>query len=145
VTKTQTAAAALASMVDELGDLEQETAPYKAKIARAEVIRAAIRGTYKDASPAGSYQAHGERWSTLIGPMGNQSVVDTAALYKLAGPKLFLEMASVTLGAITEKGSAALLGAVVSVAMSGPRKLSTIPAAPGQVKTARERNGRENA
>ena len=145
MTAVQTAAAALGSLVDELGDLEAELAPLKAKIARAEVIRAAIRGAYKDASPAGSYQAHGERWSTLLSPMGNQSVVDVAALYGRVGAKTFLEMATVSLKAITDKCGAEVLGLVVSTRMSGPRQLSTIPAAPREVKATRQRNRRENA
>jgi hypothetical protein len=123
MTKQEAAADALVSMIDELGDLETEVAPYKAKLKRADALRAAIRGRYAGAPPDAVFVVDGDRFRAVISAKGNESVVDNAALYKLAGPKLFVEIASVSLKAITDKCGAAMLGAVVSIEQSGSRSL----------------------
>lgn len=118
-------------MCDELGDLDLELAPMRAKLKRADAIRLAIRETYADDLPGGHYSVHGERWTVLIGAKGNESVVNIPALYKLAGPKLFLEVVSASIKAITEKCGAAVLGACVSTRMTGTRSLALMAKAPG--------------
>lgn len=109
----------LATLADELGDLEQELAPLKAKIKRAETLRAALRGAHKDADAAGSFTVWGARWSVLLGPCGNESIVDTRKLYELAGADTFLKIAAVSLKAISENCAPGVLGTVVSTQMSG--------------------------
>jgi hypothetical protein len=125
MTKQEAAAVALAAMVDELGGLEIEVAPYKAKIKRADALRSAIRGEYSGTNPYESFAVTGEQFTALLGPCGMQSVVDNGKLFKLAGPKLFLEMASVSLKMITAFCPTAL-GAVVTIEHAGLRSLSVV-------------------
>jgi hypothetical protein len=127
MTKKEKAAAALREMVDELGDLEQEIGPYKAKFARVEVLRSSIRSVYVKADPGRMYQASGERWVCLIGKAGNQSVVDTAELLKRVGATKFAEAASITLRALEEAFPKEILGAVVSLEPTGPRIITVVP------------------
>jgi hypothetical protein len=127
-----TAASALAKLADELGDLELELAPLKAKFARLDAIKLAIRGAYKTASAGDAYQVDGKRWTVLVGVCGNQTVVDVLALFKLVGAKVFLSIAGVSLKAIQENCAAEVLGAVVSTRLSGSRQLTTIPVKPAK-------------
>lgn len=116
-------------MVDELGDLEQEIGPHKAKFARVEVLRAAVRSAFTKADPGRMYQAAGERWVCLVGKAGNQSIVDKAELLKRIGPAKFCELAGVTVKALEQYVSLEVLGAVVSLEQTGPR-IITVVAAP---------------
>jgi hypothetical protein len=133
MTKREQAAAALARMVDELGDLEGEIAPFKAKFARVEVLRSAIRSAYAKADPGRMYQASGERWVCLIGKAGNQSVVDKAELLKRVGPSKFADAANVSIKALEEHFPKEILGAVVSLEPTGPRIITVVPANEAQL------------
>lgn len=115
-------------MVDELGDLEQEIGPHKAKFARVEVLRSAIRSAFSKADPTRMYQANGEKWVCLLGKAGNQSVIDKGELLKRVGPQKFCDAASLTIKALEENFSAEILGAVVSLEATGPRILTVVPA-----------------
>jgi hypothetical protein len=126
MTKHEATAAALVAMVDELGDLEIAVAPFKAKIARADVLRKALRAKFSEAPAGTPFVLDGERFTALLGVMGNESVVDKAALYKLAGWKKYVEISSVSLKAIDEACGVAVLGAVVSIAQTGSRSLSVV-------------------
>lgn len=127
VTKKARQAAALAAMVDELGDLEQEIAEHKIKFARVEVLRASIRSAYAKADPGRMYQAAGERWVCLVGKNGNASIVDKAELLKRIGAAKFCELAGVTLKALEEHVPKEILGAVVSLEPIGPRIITVVP------------------
>lgn len=121
-------------MADELGTIEAELLPFKAKIKRAEGLRAAIRGAFKD-SPAGeSFRVDGAKWSALLGPKGSESVIDSSTLLELVGAPAFVAIASVSLKAIQENCAPEVLGAVVTTQMSGSRSLTlaavVAPAAP---------------
>lgn len=129
MTKKENALAALVLITDELGDLEAEVAPWRAKFARVEVLRAALRAAFASADAGKSFRSEGERWAALIGPMGGVSVVDRLALLKLIGPKKFVAIAAVSLKAIEEAHGAGVVGAVVSVEPRGPRSLALVPAA----------------
>lgn len=128
VTKREKAAAALAAMVDELGDLEAEIAPHKIKFARVEVLRSSIRSAFAKADPGRMYQAGGERWVCLIGKAGNASIVDKSELLKRIGPAKFAELAGVTIKALEEHVPKEILGAVVSLEPVGPRIITVVPA-----------------
>jgi hypothetical protein len=127
MTKREQAAAALAKMVDELGDLEQEIGPHKAKFGRVEVLRSAIRSAFAKADPGRMYQATGERWNCLVGKAGNQSVVDKDELLKRVGPQKFATAATISIKALEENFSQEILGAVVSLEPTGPRTLAVVP------------------
>jgi len=128
VTKKEAQQAALAKMVDELGDLEQELEPYKPKFARIDQLRAAIRGVYARADPGRSYQPAGERWMVLLGKQGNLSLVDKPQLLKLVGAAKFADIATISLKALEEKCTPDVLGAVVSLEQIGPRMITIVPA-----------------
>ncbi len=127
MTKKQTADQALAAMVDELGDLEGETQPWRAKIARVDTLRAAVRAAFRDRDPTKSFQARGERWECLLGPSGHMSIVDRSMLLKLIGPTQYAHISTVSLKAMQAECGADVLGAVVSTEPTGPRSLSVIP------------------
>jgi hypothetical protein len=128
MTKKEKAAAALASMVDELGDLEAAIAPHKINFARVEVLRSSIRSAYAKQDPGRMYQAAGERWVCLIGKNGNASIVDKPELLKRIGPAKFAELAAVTIKSLEEHVSKEILGAVVSLEPIGPRIITVVPA-----------------
>lgn len=114
-------------MVDELGDLERDVQPYRAKLARVEALRAAIRATFGKGDPALTYQAPGARWLCMVGPCGNQSTVDRAALVEILGPKKFAELANVSVKSLQTAVGADVLGVVVSMQPIGPRPISVVP------------------
>jgi len=136
MTKKENAVAALASLTDELGDLEQELAPWRQKFARVEVLRAALRAAFASGDAGKSFKTEGERWAALIGPMGGVSVVDRPALWKLIGSRKFVEIAAVSIKAITDACGAGVVGAVVSVKPTGPRSLALVPAPPAAKEVA---------
>lgn len=129
MTKREAASNALVAMIDELGDLEREVQPVKAKIARAEALRAAVRAAYKGRTEP-NLTAEGERWRVLLGPPGNQSSVDTAALLKLIGPTAFSKLASVSIEGLKNYAAPDVLAAVVSTQPTGPRQMTIIPLDP---------------
>jgi hypothetical protein len=97
------------ALVDELCALENELAPLKPKIARAEALRKALRAAF-DASPAT------ESFERLI---------DHPSLIAIGGTKLFLAHARITLGALEEHWPAGVASRVVSLGATGSRKLTT--------------------
>jgi hypothetical protein len=132
MTKKEAAKAALIKMVDELGDLEEEVGPWKAKLARVETLRASIRAVFARSDPGRMYQAAGERWLCLVGKNGNASIVDKAELLKLLGPAKFAEVASISIKALEENCPKEVLGAVVSLEQRGPRVITVVPAPPAE-------------
>jgi hypothetical protein len=127
VTKQQTGAAALVSMIDELGDLEAEVQPMKARIARIDTLRAALRAEYSTKDSLTPYTANGERFTLNVGAAGNATVIDRERLHKLIGPKKFMQVVTVTVKAITDLCGAAIAGAVSSSQQTGTRSLSIVP------------------
>ena len=112
-------------MVDELGDLERDLAPWKPKIARAEALRKALRAPYKDADPNATFTLDGERWRAIVNPAGNETYVDKSTLLKLIGSVRFAELASVTVAALSQV-TADIAGAVTKQSQTGTRKLSLV-------------------
>lgn len=103
-TKTSTAAVIAvdprAAIVDEIGDLESLLAPLKPKQARLDALRTELRASYDDAPGAEAFRADGTRYFVMVGERGDQTVVDTAKLYKRIGWKAFLVLANVTVKAL---------------------------------------------
>jgi hypothetical protein len=114
----------LAVLIDELGALEAELAPFKAKLARAEVIRKAIRAEYADAAPHAEHTAAGENYWLAVGACGNVSVIDTPALIERVGIDEYKRISTVTRKAIEENFGPAVIAAVVSTTQTGPRALT---------------------
>lgn len=116
-------------MVDELGALEAELAPFKSKLARIETLRSAIRGVFVNSPPGECFLLAGFEYNATVGICGNETVIDNQALYKLAGPKLFVEMARVSQKTIKESCGETTLAAVTTILACGSRSLvvSAIP------------------
>jgi hypothetical protein len=129
VTKQQTAAAALVSMIDELGDLEALVQPMRARIARIDTLRAALRGVYADKDMTACFTAKGLRFTCNVGAAGNTTVIDRAKLLKLLGPTHFAVVATVSSKAIKENCGPEILGAVSSTEQTGTRSLDIVPLA----------------
>lgn len=126
VRKTRTIPAPLsphAPLVDELGALELELLPFRSKLKRADTLRAALREAYVDLAPEGQFRAAGLKYTALLGPKGNESIVDRAALYILVGGAKYVDLSSVSLRSLEGLQTAS----VVSVAATGSRPLSVIP------------------
>ena len=127
MTKAQKAAAQLAAMVDELGELERETQPWRPKLARVEALRSAVRAVYAKSDPGATYKASGRRWICMVGPNGNQSTVDRAALIDIIGAKKYAELSTVSVKALSGAIGADVLGVVVTMQPAGPRSLAIVP------------------
>ena len=114
-------------MVDELGSIENELAPLRSKIARAEYLRKTLRGAAAAGSaPDREVQIEGERFVLHVGPAGMQTVIHTGNLFKLVGPKRFVEMAGMTLAAVEAQCTPDIVAAVVSKTQTGPRSLKLL-------------------
>ena len=129
--QAQAEADALRQMVDELGTLEREIQPWRAKLARVETLRAALRAAYKTAEPWRSFRTEGQHYICLMGAAGNQSVVDRPRLFELIGAERYVEVSSVSLKELTAQCGACVLGAVVSTQPTGPRSLNIVPRVDG--------------
>jgi hypothetical protein len=119
-------ASPLALLVDEMGDLERELAPFKLKTARLEALRRSLRDSFRKENPSGTFEVHGARFLALVGPCGAQRLVNVAALFKLVGPKRFLAMAAVSLRALSEHATPEIELAVIETSDTGPRGLSVL-------------------
>lgn len=129
MTPTEKRAALLSGMIDELGGLEAEVQPMKARLARIDTLRAALRAEYALKDGTMPYTASGAKFVLNVGAAGNVTVVDKTRLLKLIGPKQFLVVVTVTVKAITEICGVAIAGAVSSTQQTGTRTLAVVPLA----------------
>lgn len=119
------AASPLSQAVDELGALEKRLLPFKADLARVEILRKAIRAQF-DASPAAEpLEVKGERFTALLGPRGIERTINPAKLIKAIGVKVYATIARITLGDLEKNVDAGIVAAVVTSAHTGPRSLKT--------------------
>jgi hypothetical protein len=124
--KTKPTAAApppYAALIDELGDIERELAPLKQKISRAEGLRKLLRAAFADAPAADEIKAEGSRYVAVLGPRGNQTIIDYPVLVKGLTAPAFAKFATCTLAALEEHAPAELVARVTSLAATGPRAL----------------------
>lgn len=115
----------LAAQIDELGALEKELAPFKAKIARVEALRKAFRGLWIDVPAEKSFEQRGLAFGLTVGARGFERKVDEPGLIKAIGVKRYAAIAHVTLGAVEENVAPATAAGVISTAQTGPRRMST--------------------
>ena len=118
--------AALAAIVDEIGDLDAELAPFKQRIARLDMLRKAVRSHYEPCPADGAFTAEGMRYAILVGERGWNSTINNAQLLKLIGVKVFVSIASFTQKAIEAECDAGVLPAVVMQEQTGPRSLKIL-------------------
>lgn len=115
-------AAQIAREVDELGALERELAPIQFKVARLEELRKAIRAHFENSPAAEPFEAKGEKFVVLVGPRGNQSVIDLRKVIKAVGLKAFAAFATCSLKAL-EAHAPGISSSVVTTERTGPRSL----------------------
>jgi hypothetical protein len=121
----QAQAKTVAELVDELGAVEQQLAPYRVAILLEERLRSQIR-TLLETFPAGApVEVRGERFTALVGCKAIVSTVDNKKAYKAIGQAAFLRAAKLTLAALEREG--ADLTGLVSRDQTGARSLRVFP------------------
>lgn len=115
----------LAAQIDELGAIEEQLAPLKPKIKRAEALRKVIAAAVED--PADSKKFDGTRFCALVGARQNQRFIKSMpGLFKLIGKTAFLEVCRVTLDAVEKLvGNEGELAKLIGTAQTGPRDVKT--------------------
>lgn len=118
----------VAALVDELGSLERDLAPHLTKIARVDVLRKALRAHYAgDAYPAADeIQVQGTRYTAILGPRGNETVVNYPGLIKAIRVHAFARFATCSLAALQKNVNPAVYAKVTSVAAIGWRSLKLL-------------------
>lgn len=115
----------LGAVIDEIGALEAELGPFKAKATRLEELKASVRKFYAGEPSQATFEVRGARFLTSVGPMGPQRFVKCSTLFKLVGPLAFLKLCTVTLKALESLGKPNVVLASIDTADDGPRTLKT--------------------
>ncbi len=116
----------LAPMIDELGALERELAPYEAKASRAELLRKTIRAHYEAEPAAQEFQPAGARFIALVGAKAEKRSIDFRALAKAIGLKAYAAFATCTLAALEANAPCQIAAQVVSSERTGYRPLKIV-------------------
>jgi hypothetical protein len=111
-------------MADELGQLVQEMAPHKAKLARIEALKKALRAGCP-AAPTSGWTIEGQKFVAVLGACGNQRIIDIPKLVKSISAAVFAKFASCSLDALEKNVAPAVVAAVVYIENTGPRSLDT--------------------
>ena len=117
--KKSSAPSPLSALVDEVGSLEKELAPWRGKLAREELLRKSIRAQYDSAPADIPVSVEGEKFIVALGPKALQSTVNVGKLAKTIGAKGALSIAKVTLEAL--KAFPGVAGQVVTQSLTGTR------------------------
>lgn len=115
----------IAQTVDELGALEQRVLPYKADLARIEILRKALRVQYDDAPASETHEAKGEYFVATLGPRAYLRSINPAKLIKAIGLKVYATFATCTLAALEANVDAVIVAGVVTSDYTGPRPIKT--------------------
>jgi hypothetical protein len=126
-TKTQTAKtdALVAANVDELGALERELMPYRAKLTRIDMLRAAIRTSYDNEDAAAGFEARGAKYVCMIGARAEKRVINVPALIKKVGLKFYSQLCAPTITALEAMCACDIVAAVVTSEQTGARSIRT--------------------
>ena len=117
--------ALIGAEVDELGALEKRLLPFRADLARIEILRKAVRARL-DESPDGiAFQLFGDKFFAAVGPRALERTIAYPKLIKAIGLKAFAGIATVTLKALDEYCACGIVAAVVSSANTGARSVKT--------------------
>jgi hypothetical protein len=111
-----------ASLVDELGGLEKELAPFAQQLARIELLKKTLRGVCP-ASDDVEWSVSGARFIALLGPRALERKIDIKALVKAIGAPAFAKFASCTLKALEASVEPAIAAGVISSDRTGSRSL----------------------
>jgi hypothetical protein len=113
----------ISQIVDRLGPLERDTAPWLPKIKEAEDLRKQLRALYESSPAAEVYEALGQDYTALVGPKGKKTLIDYPQLWKRAGIAMMRKIATTTLDAIKEHCGPETLALVTSQELSGYRTI----------------------
>ncbi len=91
---------AVATMADELGAIEAELLPWRAKIAREEALRKSLRAAFETAPALESQTVAGRHYVVLLGKKASVSTINVPALALIIGEAKALAIVSCTLKAL---------------------------------------------
>ena len=115
----------LAAIADELGLLEKELGPWKPKLARAEMLRKALRAACDERPVEHDCHVEGARFIAWLGAKPNVRTVNAVKLLKLITARAFASLATCTLTALEENSiDPAVIAQVVESAPTGCRPLT---------------------
>jgi len=112
------------AMADELGALVKEMAPYKAKLARIEALKKALRAGCP-VPPQSGWTVEGLKFVAVLSACGSQRIIDIPKLVKTISAAVFAKFASCSLDTLEKNVAPAVLASVVYVENTGPRSLDT--------------------
>lgn len=117
----------LSGLIDELGALEGELAPYAQKLARIAALRTLVRGSVASEPAESAPQLAGAEYLALLGPKGKETVIDVAHLVSLIGAEEYAKFATTSLKALLASVKNPLhLALVMRTELTGPRPLRVV-------------------
>ncbi|MDP9024306.1 MAG: hypothetical protein M3N13_02875 [Candidatus Eremiobacteraeota bacterium] len=123
-TSTGIPVCAIAAEIDELGALEQRLLPFRADLARVELLRKAVRAHCAAFEPADASELRGVKFFAMVGPRANERKIDFKKLAKLIGVKVFAAFATCTLAQL-EEYAPGMEHSVVTIGNTGARSIKT--------------------
>jgi hypothetical protein len=115
---------ARAVVVDEIGSLTKELAPFKSKIARREELAKVCRSWAADTDAAEPFSVDGERFTVLLSPKGNETALNMVSVWTALGRKKFIQAASISLTALKLLLPEATIASLSSKEQTGSRTLT---------------------
>lgn len=121
-------AAALASLIDEYGDLDAKVTLFKPTLNRHEEVRKLIQGNFVASLAGASYTEHGTRFTCIVGPRENErKITDMRKLAKILKDRFFA-ICSVALKKLDAEGlSDEQLKGLVTQDRTGTRSVKVVP------------------
>lgn len=111
------------AIVDELGPLEKELKPHKAKIDRVEELRRSLRRLYDDADADKAHVASGKRWEYVLGEKAlERHIPSMVKVFKALKQRAFLSLCSFPLKHMDAND----LGHLTEKRRTGPRSLKAL-------------------
>jgi hypothetical protein len=116
---------ALGDLADELGMLDQELAPVRAKLAREKALREALRDGAKTHSSTEEKIIEGRRFIVTLGPRSLVSEVNVKKLERLVSWRCLVGLATITQKALIDgKIDPAVQAQVIETSQTGYRHLA---------------------
>lgn len=115
------------AIVDELGALDAELAPFKQKQSRRDELAKIVRGWYAAEHPDLGFVIRGKRFIATLSAKELESTVDMKGAFKALGRVKFLQICGLTLKALQDNLAASIVAGLVSKARTGSRKLIVQP------------------
>lgn len=107
------------ALVDELGQIDKDLAPFAGKIARQKKLRSDLR----EKTPATQSEVHGELFVAVLGPPGKETVVDYPGIAKKIGHEAYAAFATATLKALYAHVKPGILTLFTRTELTGPRSI----------------------